>query len=470
VTLREPAPPGGVSIALSVSDPAAATLAENRLSIPEGATTGLFNLVADEVVEPVAVIVSMTLGEQTVERRLSILPPTALLPSLDRISIVPQQILGGRTATGTVRLLEAAPASGAVVEVVSSSAAANPPAEVLIAPGARSADFAIPTSAVGADQTVRITVRLAGRERSAELVLKADVFGDVNQDGVVDSFDLADLLAATVGDYDPEADLDDDGDVDLDDLRILIELLESEGLGGSGGSGDLPLVARWIPVPRDDCEEIQGYRTADLYLGYLSPPSVVGVASPPVTGLSLENGAFYQHPLGNNDPPNPAVFDVAPCLRYDSHLTVGETMPLITPTFGTLDAADWGDNLVAEWLPSPGARIQVLQDPDFFGDDRHYVRILRVTVPVGVRSLTGTLETFTIAQGQNAVVDRDVVVHHCAACWGQYDLNADGVISDLDLEIMIALLGSDDEPEADLDGDGVVDLDDLRLLIAAIGT
>jgi hypothetical protein len=162
------------------------------------------------------------------------------------------------------------------------------------------------------------------------------------------------------------------------------------------------------------------------------------------------------------------MVEVVPCLAFDSYLTIGESAPFFTPTFPDPAAGDWGQTLVAEWFPTPGADIATVQDPERFGDDRFYVRIARITVPIGTRALTGRLETITIING-GPPVDRDVTVYHCSSCWGQYDLNSDGVVSDLDLEIMINLLGEED-PAADLDADGTVDLDDLRLLIAAIGT
>ncbi len=470
VTLRNPAPAGGATITILIDDLGALEPSATTITIEEGERQAAFSLAAREVVEPAVVDVAFFLegAEQTLVRRVTVVPLSAILPELDRITIVPQQILGGLTAQGRLRLVEPAPDGGVIIDLISSASTAIVPETVSIPAGAASVVFDVQTLEVAADAAVMITAQLGSQRRAADLVLKAEVFGDVNRDGVVDGFDLAALLAATVGEYDENADLDNDGDVDLDDLAVLVDLLESAGGVGQNPAADAPVIAKWVPVSRDECQELEGYRSADLFLGYLEIPSLAAVASAPGIGLTVEGGEFYQHPLGDNAPPNPALFEFAPCLRYDSFLTIGDTRPFFTPTFPQPSPGDWGQTLVAEWFPTPGAQILTVQDPERFGDDRFYVRIARITVPVGTRSLTGRLETITITDG-GPPVDRDVTVYHCSSCWGQYDLNSDGVVSDLDLEIMISLLGEED-PAADLNGSGAVDLDDLRLLIAAIGS
>ena len=467
ITLGGPAPATGAAVLVSVSDPDALIAPAVAVVLP-GQTMTSFTVEAAATTEAASVTVSVTLEGRRVTRTVSIQPNSGGVTSaLDRITIRPQQILGGLTAQGTVRLAAAAPAEGVTVSLGSSSGLAIVPAQLLVPAGALSARFDIQTQAVLSDAVVMITATLGGESRGAELVLKSEVFGDVNRDGVVDGLDLAALLSAMMN-YDAAADLDGDGDVDVDDLAALVELLETSGGVGQQPGGDLPVVSRWVPVAIPSAiTELRGYRSADLYLGYLSVPGVPIIESAPNLGLRIENGVFYQHPFPvNNGPTTPGAFSVLPAVEFDSYLTIGEAVIQFTPSYPAPDAQNWGTALVAEWFTLERT-IEIIQDPDRFGDDRYYVRIARVTVPTGTRFLGGTLETISIRAG--VTIDRDVVVYHCSSCWGQFDLTGDGVVSDADLEVMIGLLGQADA-DADLDGDGVVDLDDLRLLIAAIGT
>jgi len=465
VALAEPAPEGGAAVVITVSNPDVLIAPPSR-RIAQGQTQTTFTVEAAAIDEAQTVEVTVEYAGVSRTEQVTVTPADQVAPELDRFTIVPSQILGGRTAQATVRLTAAAPAGGVQVAVSSSSPAAAPPEAVTVPAGQTQLRFPVATSPVDSDTVVTITATLAGESRATQLAVRTEVFGDVNRDGVIDGLDLAALLVATM-DYDEAADLDADGDVDYDDLEILVDLLEADGGVGQPAGPAPDVAAHWEPVDLSGCPELEGYRSADLFLSYVNEPDIIVVTSTPERGLSIEGGEFYQHPIGSNAPPAPAAFDVIPCIRYDSHLTVGEAAPFFSPDYPQPNPNDWGDTLVAEWLPAPGSDPQFIQDPERFGDDRYYTRIARVTVPVGTRSLDGVLETITIRSG--VTIDRDVTLYHCNACWGQYDLSGDGVVSDADVEIMIDLLGEPHET-ADLDGDGVVDLDDLRLLIAAIGT
>jgi len=465
ITLAEPAPEGGVSVLINISNPDALVAPASR-RVPEGQTETSFTLEAAAVDQTQTIEVRIELDGETLTRQVTVTPADQVVAELDRFTIVPSQILGGRTVQATVRLTGPAPESGVSIDVTSSTPVATPANPVVVPAGRSELRFPIATSAVNTDITATITVAYAGDSRSTQLVIRSEVFGDVNRDGVIDGLDLAALLAATT-EYNEAADLDRDSDVDFDDLEILVELLEASAGSGQPGPEAPAVFAYWEPLDIAGCPELEGYRSADLFLSYRERPTLVVVASTPARGLSITGGEFYQHPLGNNAPAAPAAFQIAPCLRYDSHLTVGEAAPFFSPSYPQPNPADWGDTLVAEWLPAPGETSDFIQDESRFGDNRYYVRIARITVPVGTRSLNGALETIAIRNG--STMDHDVTIYHCNACWGQYDLSGDGVVSDVDVEIMIDLLGEPHEA-ADLDGDGTVDLDDLRLLIAAIGT
>ncbi len=462
--LRGPAPEGGATIAISVSDPAAIT-APAEFVIAGGESEGSFAITANEVAQTTPVTLSFTLDGRVINRDLTVAVEGV---EIERFTLLPQQVLGGLVVQATLRLVEDAGENGAVIELSSSTASVVPPATVTVPAGSRSVRFDIQTFEVSSDVMATLTASSGVSQRSAQLVVKSEVFGDVNNDGVVDGIDLAALLLA-LGTSDPDADLNNDGVVDLDDLTALVDLLESIGGTGQQPGADRPVIARWVPVPITDCDDgdLDASRSADLYLGYRDLPDIIGVTSAPGTGLRTDGGGvFYQHPLGDDGPPNAAAAEFLPCLQYDSYITIGEARPFITPSFGGPPLA-WGDALVGEWLPSPGVSITSVRDAALFGDDRDYVRIARVTLPAGSPFVGGTLDLVGVRG--TSTFDDTVTVHHCSSCWGQFDLTGDGIVSDADVEVMIGLLGQP-HPSADLDGDGLVDLDDIRLLIAAIGS
>lgn len=460
VRLRGPAPEGGATVAIGTSD-GLALLVPEQLVIPAGESEGTFSVTAGEVFETVSVSVFFDIAGRSISRAVTVATPGV---EIERFTVQPQQVLGGLTVRGTVRLAEAAGENGATLDLTSSSASVSVPTRVVVSAGETQVRFDIATYDVTTDETVTLTASSGASQRATELVLKAELFGDVNRDGVLDSFDLAALLVE-MGGSNADADLNDDGVVDYDDLEILVDLLEASSGSGQQPGGDLPVIARWLPVPITNCDgELDGYRSADLYLGYRELPEVIGITSDPILGLRVEGGEFYQHPLGTNRPPTGDIGEFVPCALYDSYVTIGETRPFFTPTFG---APAWGSSVGAEWFASPGTTPESIVDPGRFGDDRTYVRIGRFTVPAGATFVGGQLELVGVRDLVSMTYD--VSVYHCSSCWGQFDLNGDGVISDADVEIMIDLLGQE-HPAADLDGDGLVDIDDIRLLITAIGS
>ncbi len=50
--------------------------------------------------------------------------------------------------------------------------------------------------------------------------------------------------------------------------------------------------------------------------------SVLGTPGAPMN-ISVIGGTFYQNPLGNDRPPNPAIFPIFPSLRYDTFVSIG---------------------------------------------------------------------------------------------------------------------------------------------------
>lgn len=94
---------------------------------------------------------------------------------LSTVVLAPTVVRGGSATTGNyVRLNAPAPAGGALVELASSHAAAQPPLTVLVPEGTmRSADFTITTNAVAVDEFVTITASYGRFTRAATLTVAA---------------------------------------------------------------------------------------------------------------------------------------------------------------------------------------------------------------------------------------------------------------------------------------------------------
>ena len=238
------------------------------------------------------------------------------------------------------------------------------------------------------------------------------------------------------------------------------------------GPGVLPV---WIPVPIDtmECPELDGYRSADLYLSFDTDPGRPAVTSDTGTGLAITGGTFYQDATGANGPRPEGWFKVFPCARWDTYLTVGDTTPFFSPEYPPLDKADWGTSIEAEWLANPGDPVVVEVDPVKFGNSRLHIRIARITGTPGTTGVQGQLDVvyFPIPGMPTVPVMETIQVPNCDGCWAvTADLNGDGVVNGADLAIMLAAWGPCGMScPADLNGDNVVNGSDLAILLAAWG-
>jgi len=244
-------------------------------------------------------------------------------------------------------------------------------------------------------------------------------------------------------------------------------------------AGGVPMVeAVWVPLEIDlvECPELTDYASADLYLAFdVDPGDTVAVTSDDETGIAISGGEFYQDETGANGPRPEGWYEVFPCARWDSYLTIGGTTPFFSPTYPMMDLDDWGPRIVAEWLPNPGDPIEVEMDPEKFGDMRHYVRIARLTGTPGTTSIDGVIEVvfFPYPASPMTPEQATVNVETCVECFdtNSADLDGNGVIGQGDLAALLAAWG----PcvggcPADLDDDGVVGSLDLAAVLAVWGT
>lgn len=167
IFLSAGAPAGGLVVALTSSNTAAAT-------VP--ATTTIF---LSSGTFPITTLAGATNRTTTITASANGVSRTATLtvlgtaapPLLSALTVNPTSVTGGTSAQGTVSLTSAAPAGGFAVSLSSNNGAAAVPASVTVTEGAASASFAIPTSTVTFPTPVTLTAGAAGVTRTASLTV-----------------------------------------------------------------------------------------------------------------------------------------------------------------------------------------------------------------------------------------------------------------------------------------------------------
>jgi plastocyanin len=97
----------------------------------------------------------------------------ALGQDVKEISVVPNPVIAGQTVTGTLSLTKAAPTQGLKIKLSSSSASADVPPTVTVAPGESAANFSISTELVKV--ATKLTVKAidpAGKSAEATLTIE----------------------------------------------------------------------------------------------------------------------------------------------------------------------------------------------------------------------------------------------------------------------------------------------------------
>jgi trimeric autotransporter adhesin len=165
--LSGPAPPGGALVTLGSSNTDVATVPEN-VTVAEGEISATFTINTLPQQFNQSSSISARHGGELAWAILSVTAGPA--PELDSLTLDPDSVTGGESATGTVTLTEPAPLSGLVVELTSSnSSVANVPESVTIGGGSTSATFTVSTSEVGSSSEVEISGLLNGITRMAIL-------------------------------------------------------------------------------------------------------------------------------------------------------------------------------------------------------------------------------------------------------------------------------------------------------------
>ncbi len=165
VTLNAAAPSGGITITLASSNTAVATVPAS-IPVAAGATSATFNIATSAVSVSSSSSISAAYGGVTLQQTLSVVP---LLAS---VSLSPNRVIGGGSATGTVNLSGPAPSGGITVTLASdNTAVATVPANVAVAAGTTSAQFPVTAQAVTVSSTANISAAYGGVTRSAQLTV-----------------------------------------------------------------------------------------------------------------------------------------------------------------------------------------------------------------------------------------------------------------------------------------------------------
>ena len=151
VTLNAPAPQGGIVVALSSSNPAAAQVPAT-VTVAANATTATFTVTTSPVAANTSPTISATYGT-TQTATLTVTAAT-----LSSVTLNPTSVMGGTSSAGMVTLNGPAPSGGAVVTLSSSNpAAAQGPVSVTVPANAATATFTVTTSPVATTASLTIS-------------------------------------------------------------------------------------------------------------------------------------------------------------------------------------------------------------------------------------------------------------------------------------------------------------------------
>ena len=172
VTLTAGAPAGGASVALS-SNIAAASVPPS-VTVGAGSTSATFNITTAAVTSQTVGTLTATYGGVSKTAAFTVNPsPPPPAAALSTLTISPTSVVGGASATGTVRLTAAAPANGATVNLSSANAnLATVPASVSVPQGALTATFTIVSQTTKKNGNVTISASHADVTKTATLSVK----------------------------------------------------------------------------------------------------------------------------------------------------------------------------------------------------------------------------------------------------------------------------------------------------------
>ncbi len=184
VTLSGPVPStsSAIQVTLTSSNPSAATVPSQPISIPAGSATGTFAATSQVVTSSAAStsITAAAIGSGSAQAILTVNPVATGLTSL---TLNPTSVVGGAansTSTGTVTLNGSAPTGGTSVALSSSNtSAAIVPTSVAVPYNTTSNTFQISSNSVASSTPVTITASLNGSKTATLTVNPVPAFTPV---------------------------------------------------------------------------------------------------------------------------------------------------------------------------------------------------------------------------------------------------------------------------------------------------
>ena len=166
VTLNGAAPTGGQVVTLTSSS--ASVTVPASVTVAAGASSATFNVTTTAVASSTNVTITGAMTGSSATTSLTLTAPHPTSVTLSSASVI-----GGSSVTGTVKLAEAAPTGGLVVNLTSSSTLATVPATVTVAAAATSATFTVTTAPSATAGTATITAASGNGSSTASLSITA---------------------------------------------------------------------------------------------------------------------------------------------------------------------------------------------------------------------------------------------------------------------------------------------------------
>lgn len=182
VQLRAPAPVGGTTITLRVTNPAVGRFTSEtgpssiRVTIPQGQQFANFQVFSRRVLQPTFTDVRAEFDSDLLVTRLNV------RPWLNSLQLSSPSVRGGNPASGVVTLFAPAPASGVVVNLTTDtpSLITFPSPSITVPAGQQSVTFDIDTNGVNATTVTQISVNVEGVGQTVPLTLLPATILDVS--------------------------------------------------------------------------------------------------------------------------------------------------------------------------------------------------------------------------------------------------------------------------------------------------
>ena len=168
VTLNQPAPAGGTSVALANTN-AASLATPASVSVVAGNSTATFTATAASLTMPQSATVSATLGASSFSVPMTLQAPVLLTG----LACSPTTLASGAASTCTVTLNQTAPGGGSAINLSGNSSLLTTPVSVTVLAGSNSATFIATAGTITTTSTAVITATLNSSSLTFTLNLAA---------------------------------------------------------------------------------------------------------------------------------------------------------------------------------------------------------------------------------------------------------------------------------------------------------